>query len=361
MTGTANDLDRPDPDPHEPHGPEPHRPDGARSPTPRGDRPVLLVLRALKLGDLLVAVPALRGLRRAFPGHRLVLAAPGWLAPVVALIDAVDELLPTAGLDRPLPVPPGVVDIAVNLHGNGAESRDLIARLGARLRIVHRGPGDPEGVPWVDGMHERERWARLVTGFGAPADPGDVAIDVPRIAPPLRGAAVVHVGAFYGSRRWPVERFARVAEELTRDGLRVVFTGGAEDAARARRAAALAGLPEQRVLAGTAGLEEFAALIAHAAIVVTVDTGAAHLASAYARPSVVIFGPAPVEEWGPPPGPHRLLTAAGLRRGDAFADDPDPALLAVSADEVIRAARSLLVGPRGELDAQLPEDARETA
>ena len=45
--------------------------------------PVVLALRALGLGDALTGVPALRGLRRAFPGHRLVLAAPagvgGWL------------------------------------------------------------------------------------------------------------------------------------------------------------------------------------------------------------------------------------------------------------------------------------------
>ncbi len=36
----------------------------------------LLVLRALGLGDLLVAVPALRGLRERYPDHHLVLAAP---------------------------------------------------------------------------------------------------------------------------------------------------------------------------------------------------------------------------------------------------------------------------------------------
>ena len=40
-------------------------------------RPPVLVLRALGLGDTLTGVPALRGLRRAFPGRRLLLAAAG--------------------------------------------------------------------------------------------------------------------------------------------------------------------------------------------------------------------------------------------------------------------------------------------
>jgi ADP-heptose:LPS heptosyltransferase len=61
--------------------------------------PRLLVLRALGLGDLLTAVPALRGLARAFPEHIRVLAAPRALAPLLKLIrlrdgtHAVDELL----------------------------------------------------------------------------------------------------------------------------------------------------------------------------------------------------------------------------------------------------------------------------
>ena len=109
---------------------------------PSDGRPELLVLRALKLGDLLVAVPAIHGLRRAYPGHRLVLAVPGWLEPIVELIGGVDALLPTPGLDRPVDAAPGRLDIAVNMHGSGAESRGQDRRTAAAPGHGAPGPRD---------------------------------------------------------------------------------------------------------------------------------------------------------------------------------------------------------------------------
>ena len=308
-------------------------------------RPEVLVLRALKLGDLLVSVPALRGIRRARPDARLVLAMPAWLEPVIELVDAVDVLLPTAGLDDLLPVPQGRVETAVDLHGHGPASRRLCEALEPQRLVGWRAPGW-DGPEWPEDVHERVRWAGLVTAHGMPADPDDLAIRRPLVPSPRPGCAVVHVGAYYGSREWPVERFAAVAVGLAARGADVVLTGGDADRARAERTAALAGLPASAVLAGRLALEEFAAVIADAALVVTADTGAGHLASAYARPSVVIFGPVPPAHWGPPPGPHVALTHAELRRGEPFVDEPDPALLGVTVEEVLAAVDTLPVSFR---------------
>ena len=319
---------------------------------PSDGRPELLVLRAIKLGDVLVAVPALHALRRAFPDHRITLATTAWLAPVVELLP-VDVHLAQHGLDHPIAAPAGAVDVAVNLHGAGPESSDLVAALGARRVIGHEDPTHGfTGPVWPDDVHERERWARLLEWHGIPADPDEVAIARPAGPPAVDGAAVVHIGAFHGARHWPTDRFAEVVGGLRARGLDVVLTGGADDVDRAARVAQAAGLAPEAVLAGSLGLQEFAGVIGAARLVVTVDTGAAHLASAYGIPSVVIFGPAPPEAWGPPAsGPHVVLTDASVRRGDVFAEDPDPALLAVGVADVLAAVDELGVGSRSDADA----------
>jgi ADP-heptose:LPS heptosyltransferase len=298
--------------------------------------PAVLVLRALGLGDLLVAVPALRALRRALPGHRLVLAAPDGLRVLAERAGAV--LLPTAGPDAIAwsgPAP----DVAVNLHGAGPQSHRALDALGPRRRIGFApaegaAPGW-DGPAWVeDAGHERERWCSLLEAHGVPADPGDLLLGTG----PADGPAVVHPGAAFGSKRWPADRFAAVAAALRDRGHDVVVTGSVAERPLARAVARGAGLPEQAVLAGRTSLAQLCAVVARSALVVCGDTGVAHVASAWRVPSVVLFGPVGPERWGPPAGgPHEALTRADRRRGDRFAADPDPALLAVDVAEVLAA------------------------
>jgi ADP-heptose:LPS heptosyltransferase len=298
---------------------------------------VILVLRALGIGDLVTGVPALRGLRAGFPHEPIALAAPDWLAPLVELAAAVDRLVPVGEL---APVPVRRPAWAVNLHGRGPQSHRLLQDTEpARLWAYACPEADHlDGPLWHEAEHEVDRWCRLLRWYGVAADPADRSLRRP---PPGRlpvGASVVHPGAKDPARRWPVRRFAEVAGALAARGHRVVVTGSATDAPAATELARLAGLPPSAVLAGRTGVAELAAVVGHARLLVSGDTGAAHLATAYGTPSVVLFGAVPPSQWGPPPDrtQHRALWHGELAHHLA-GDGPHPALLAITVDEVLAA------------------------
>jgi ADP-heptose:LPS heptosyltransferase len=118
-----------------------------------------------------------------------------------------------------------------------------------------------------------------------------------------------------------------------------VITGSVAEQELARRVVGAAGHAGVRSAAGLLGLDELAALVAAAGLVVCGDTGVAHLATAYGTPSVVLFGPTPPALWGPPAfGPHRVIWRGGC--GDPHADRPDPGLLAIGVDEVLTAVET---------------------
>ena len=301
--------------------------------------PAILLLRALGLGDFLTGVPAYRAVRRAFPGHRLVLAAPEALAPLVPLTGAIDELLPTGELE-PVPWAGPPPEVGIDLHGRGPASHRLVAALAPRRLIVFGGEhaGGFRGPVWRADEHEVTRWCRLCTESGIPADPADLVLTAP--ADPGPAGVLVHPGAAAAGRRWPAERFAAVAGWLADRGHEVRITGSASERDLARQVAWLAGLPDDQVLAGRTSLAGLAALVASARLVISGDTGLSHLASAFARPSVTLFGPVPPAEWGPPPHPwHQILWAGEPGyRGAPHGTRLDPALARITPDLVRRAA-----------------------
>jgi ADP-heptose:LPS heptosyltransferase len=310
--------------------------------------PTVVVLRAIGLGDMLTGLPAMAMLRRALPGHRIIGAVPGRYADVLVGAGLLDDVLPTADLG-PLSGAPAAPDLAVDLHGNRCPSRDPLRALRPRRLIGFVRPGDdvPPGLEasiWDDDEHEVVRWCRLVDehlpGVG---DPPPVWSVLPPPPPVLPGATVLHPGAAAGSRRWPVDRWVAVARALAAAGHRVVVTGTPGEQELVDSVAGVAGAETATRL----DLDGLFGLVAAARLVLSGDTGVAHVASAFGTPSVVLFGPVSPARWGPPDRPRHLslwpVSDPGYR-GDPHGSDPDPVLLRISVADVLAAVPEALRG-----------------
>jgi len=271
----------------------------------------------------------------------MVLAAPGELTGLALLSGAFDEVLPTTGFDglrwgRPAP------DIAVNLQDKGPRSHHALLTLSPRRRIGFRASGW-SGPMWDPDERDVSRWCRLLETAGVAADPTNLRLPPPATPSVVPDAVVIHPGAASASRCWPASRYAEVARRLASSGCPVVITGTSPERQLAEQVARQAGLPSDAVLAGDLDLLGLAALIASAQLLICGDTGPGQLATAYATPSVLLFGPRSPRLWGPPQGQHRhRVLWYGPHRGDAWGSRTDPALLAITPDQVLAAARNQL-------------------
>jgi len=306
----------------------------------------VLVLRALGLGDALTAVAALRGVRRLAPGRRLVLAGPPMAGDLLRAFGVVDEVLPLPGLVALPGVPAGMT--VVNLHGRGPASHRLLqAARPQRLIAFASAEAGHEGPRWHADEHEVDRWCRLVRHAGGECSRADLRLrpraeaDAARAARAGTGAVLLHPGAASAARHWPVERWRQVAAALAADGHTVLVTGTVTEAGLGRAVAGgLAGVEDHT---GRHTLDGLSVLVRDAGLVLSADTGVAHLATGWCVPSVVLFGPVPPGRWGPAVDPdlHEVLWHGDPDAGswgDPHADRLDPLLGQVSVDEVLEAA-----------------------
>ncbi|GAC1307511.1 MAG: glycosyltransferase family 9 protein [Vulcanimicrobiaceae bacterium] len=323
--------------------------------------PTVLVLRPLGLGDFLTGIPAYRGIARAFPNHRRILAAPRALAELVPLARAFSSTIDVQPL-APLP-DIGPVEVAIDLHGRGPASQHVLLATRPTRLVSFENAAVSEtrgGARWEPHEHEVRRWGRMLRAAGISVDDSDLSIESPHRprARSFKGALAIHPGAASEARRWPVERYAAIARTFHARGHRIVVTGDRSDAARAHELAALAGVPETDVVAGRTSLLELAAIVGAARALLCGDTGIAHLATALGTPSVVLFGPIPPSEWGPPAdrAQHRALWAGSL--GNPHARIVDAGLLQLSVRTVTDELENLMVARRA---VSAPPSAEATA
>lgn len=315
-------------------GGRPAERDVGPKPAPRCDLASLrrvVVVKALHLGDLLLTVPALRALRHACPAAEISLIGLPWAQELVRRLPYLDRLIPFAGY-------PGVpevafdqerleaflrqcradrYDLAIQLHGNGTALNPFVAALGARMTAgYYIDPGQQHlltySLPYRDGEPEVLRCLRLVELLGAdargahlefPISPGDRQ-ELDRLTQGARAGwprpvVAINPGARSPARRWPVAHFAEVAAQLWRSGVgTLVLLGGPGEEHLAEEVAVRAGVPTIN-LAGRTSLGALAALLELSDLLVSNDTGTAHLGVAVGTRSVTIFGPADIRRWAP--------------------------------------------------------------
>jgi heptosyltransferase-2 len=117
--------------------------------------------------------------------------------------------------------------------------------------------------------------------------------------PGERPLVALHAGAVWEHRRWPVARFAKVAQDLEERGYSVVIVGGPNDRQVSTLVAEASGLRAERNLAGRTSLAATAAVFERSAAVLANDGGLMHLAAAQGTPVVGIFGPQTPGWFGP--------------------------------------------------------------
>ncbi len=313
------------------------------------------------VGDVVMATPALRHIRRSLPGATLALLAKPGAAPMLEGLDLYDELItmhPGGVMGHKhsaAKVRQRAFDTAL-LMTNSFSSALIVRMAGVPRRIgydrdarhlllTHRliAPKADDGswaiVPAVDYYwHAAEALIRLGTStplddlkpaneLGAHRLPPGTYMEVRATERDRREAdevlqkadafdrpyAVINPGGNNPAKRWPGDRFARLADHLAEERrLRVLINGGPGEVELARSIASMARtepvvLPEIGTTLGS-----LKSIIGRASVLVTNDTGPRHIAAASGVPIVTLFGPTD-HRWTTiptrPGGPETVLLA----------------------------------------------------
>jgi len=271
-----------------------------------------------------MAIPFLRALKRRFPGDRLIVLAPRGPAAILRAEGSADDVRIREGL---------LVDAAALRREKPHEAWLLPNSFRAALVVFLAGIPERIGyatdrrerllthavLPPPETEHQLRDYDRLLRSRNVEPD-----FDAPRLTLPedarrraleaieraglaTSRLALLAPGAAFGpTKQWPASRFGQLADRLRDQGFDCGCAIGPDEKDLAARvsAAARAAVPD---LSSALDPVELAALIAHARVLVSNDSGPAHLAGAVGTPAVVFFGPTDPGRTAPVGSQSRVL------------------------------------------------------
>jgi len=287
--------------------------------------PRILVLQLKRLGDLILTTPAIRSLRSAYPASQITLVVDSASRDLLPGIQGLDDAWiynrrEPFGFWHKLAF--RNFDLCLDFTCNDRSA--LIAFLSkAQRRFAFSSVGRKYHRAWiynqlvtssVRDQHTIDHYLQLAYAAGAPANYREAEVRLPAgleaSARSLRAELgvrnsyfVVHPGTARSEKFWLPERWAEVIQHLmTRLNATPLLTGGDSEgeAKHLRQILGLMRSPEKVVnVAGRIDFLLTSALIRNACFFVGVDTAAAHIASAFRVPQVVLFGPTNPFHWHP--------------------------------------------------------------
>lgn len=193
------------------------------------------------------------------------------------------------------------------------------------------GFADALGVPFARGVYPAQAYLADTEREWA----------VRQMAPLPSPRIALNVGASRAYKRWPLEHWASLANNLSAHGAGVVFVGDRADAALAAQVRSIMTTQGPVVdLAGQTSLRALASVLAACDCMVSADTGPMHLAVAVGTPTVALFGGTDPRRHGPYGAGHTALhapvpgEAPSRRPSDAYGE---ACMRALSPGDVLRA------------------------
>jgi heptosyltransferase I len=344
----------------------------------------LLIVRLSSMGDVIHTLPAAHALRAAFPQAMIgwlieerwaeLLCAPGTSlrgsrSPQRPLVDWVHTVnlvgwrksffsVHTAQSIARVwnDVHAAHYDVTVDLQG-AIRSAMLARWSGARTVFGAAEPRESPASLWYTGQaiargtHVVEQSLSLAEAVTHTSRvkatrvefPHDLAAET-RISQRLAEEhitdfALLNPGAGWGAKRWPAERYGKVACKLTSLGLRTILNYGPGEQELAQAAQSNSGGATEIM---NCSISELIALTRRARLFIGGDTGPLHLAAALEIPVVAIFGPTDPARNGPYGTRSIVLRNPSSTTTHARHAQPDQGLLEIGTDEVVAAARDLL-------------------
>ena len=289
----------------------------------------IAILRANALGDFIVTLPALFALKHTYPAAELVLLAKPWHNEFLTKGRSPIDRVIVVPIKKGIRTEPGIdeneqeietfikqmqdeqFDAVINFQGNGISANPFIKQFKAKLTvglICKNSEKLDRSLDYYYYQNEAIRYLEVVKLIGATTNIIEPKLNVlAKDKEEIKGflsilkdkrVVVLHPVAMDTRRMWPLENYARLADELKERNFEVVFTGATEDTRIIDDI--IYQMNYQAINAsGKFGLGGLTALLAEADLMISADTGPLHLARAVETKTIGFYWAPNLINWGP--------------------------------------------------------------